>query len=233
MLILAMPKSASTSLMATLGRLHHIPAEQTFFPDRPRASEIQVLHLFHSDVRELDDATARMFGAPGKLFKQHVPPTENNRRLLREQKKIILLRDPDEVVEAYYRGFQRSLVLPPADFAGCADWEGWRRLAETTGLLSDLNTFKDGWVYEQGDNLVIWYRDLVQSPGATINGIEAHFGMPLTEGPIVLDKKRYTRHNWIMNALRNRKWQRTKAKAVLTRLGLMSAVRRFRQILRF
>ena len=58
----------------------------------------------------------------GKLFKQHVPPTENNQRLLRSQKKVIFLCDPDEVVEPFFRRLHRKLTSPPPDFAQCTDW---------------------------------------------------------------------------------------------------------------
>lgn len=222
MLIVAMPKTASTSLMTTLGRLHGIPAEQTVFGDKPKPVEVDVLHLFHSDVRELDLATARTFGMPEKLFKQHVPPTANNRWLLHSLKKTILLREPNEVIEAYFRGMRRGLVSPPKRFAECGDRAAWRRLAEATGLLRDLRRFRDGWLSDDGDNLIIWYSDLIRDPRDSINRIEAHFGLPLTETPVTLDKKRYSRGSLIVNALYNRRWQREKLAKVLRKLGLLS-----------
>lgn len=55
MLVIAIPKSASTSLMKTISKIHQIPNEQyTSLNENEIPDETNVLHEFHSDVRELE-----------------------------------------------------------------------------------------------------------------------------------------------------------------------------------
>jgi hypothetical protein len=86
---------------------------------------------------------------------------------------VILLRDPEEIIGAYERS-------------------GNGQVDETNVLLSELKAFYGGWSQKSKDNLIIRYRELISDPKKTINRIEKFWGIPKTEGPICLEKVRYS-----------------------------------------
>lgn len=105
MLIIAIPKSASTSLVQTIADLHQLRAVQQFdyrFFPFPRGFE--VLCQYHSDMREYDINQIQYWcSSKDVVFKQHIPPTSNNLQLLKKFPKVILLRDVEEIVLSYRR----------------------------------------------------------------------------------------------------------------------------------
>lgn len=124
MLIIAIPKSASTSLMSTLGTIHGVPGRQVFFPDAPLAEGFDVLGRYHSGVREINTTLAARFAGESAVFKQHLPPTPNNVAQLRNRKKVILLREPDAIVAAFRRARRRFLSV---SMTGLISWQTSRR----------------------------------------------------------------------------------------------------------
>ena len=193
MLIIAIPKSASTALMSTLAGLHGVPGTQVFFPNAPRPEGFDVLRRYHSDVRSIDAALAAQFATERQVFKQHLPPTSNNVACLSGCKKVILLREPAAIIAAYRRARQRFLSVSMPGFNPLASEEAWIRRARENGLYTDLERFVSGW----SDNAVvnkriIWYDDLVRDPTRTINAIEGFWGWEITPGPIQLLGRRYS-----------------------------------------
>ena len=179
--------------MKTLGDLHKIPAKQTFFPDQIKPKPYSYLWKCHSDIREITDEQAGLFSDRNQIFKQHVPPTDNNRKLLYDIKKVILLRPANEVVSAYFRGAQKRVhnVLP--DFNGITTQEEFLKKAEINGLLDDLQHFYDTWQEDTGNKLIISYEDLIQSPVDTIQKIEKYWEWSLSDCNVRLAKERYSR----------------------------------------
>lgn len=195
MLIIAIPKSASTALMSTLGSIHGIPGRQVFFPDAPLADGFDVLGRYHSDIREIDTTLAAQFARESEVFKQHLPPTPNNVAQLRNRKKVILLREPDAIIAAYRRSRRRFLSVSMTGFNLLADEQTWLRTAKENGLYRDLDRFIAGWSDAAITNkLVIWYDELVADPTRTIKAIEEFWGLSPTTGPIRLARQRYSGH---------------------------------------
>lgn len=64
MLIVAIPKSASTSLMFTMAKLHHIPAEQPGYPDLNTPDEFRNLGDYHDDIVDLTPHVAKKYPNP-------------------------------------------------------------------------------------------------------------------------------------------------------------------------
>ena len=92
MIIVAIPKSASTSLMLTLGKYHGLEAKQDFsLSENDNPEHCQVLFNLHSDVRELSEEDVARMSDPEKIFKQHIFPSPNNLRLLERVKKVVML----------------------------------------------------------------------------------------------------------------------------------------------
>ncbi len=196
MLIIAIPKSASTSLLDTLGKLHGVPSEQMFFREKPIPSDLRILYRYHSDIREIDAEQAKLFSGRDRFFKQHIPPTINNLQLLRGAKKVILLRKPEEIVGAYYRAYRRGLEMRSKEISDTHTLSEWMQIAEENGLLEDLRWFYKTWLDESQKhtevNLVIKYDDLLRDPKKTMNMVEEFFDFPVSE-EVVLSKKRYSR----------------------------------------
>ena len=204
MLIVGIPKSASTSLMMTLGELHHLPARQVFFPHRPLPQGVRALWRHHSDVREIDADIAGQFADPKRIFKQHLPPTPNNLVLLRDQPKVILLRRPDEIIRAYRRARRRFLSLAMPGFPFWGSEQDWLDRAKENGLYADLEDFVAGWSRRAGDNLlIVWHDELIHEPERVVNEIERFWGLPQTEPPITLSQRRYSRSGYQREALFN------------------------------
>jgi hypothetical protein len=193
MLIVAIPKSASTALMATMGHLHGVPGTQLFFPDRPPPEGFEVLVRYHSDIREIDVDLATKFADRGQVYKQHLPPTPNNVACLGDCKKVILLREPDAIIAAYRRARRRFLSVSMPGFHLLESEEAWLRRSRANGLYGDLSRFVETWSGPSVTNkLVVWYDDLMADPEGKIHAIEAFWGLPHTPGPVRLVQRRYS-----------------------------------------
>lgn len=197
MLIVAMPKSASTSLMVTLGKLHNLRSQQVFFPENAIPSNLRLLHKYHSDIREICESQVCQFSTSRQYYKQHVPPTDHNLRLLFKIKKVILLREPEDIIEAYYRAEMTGVHETRKEFSSGKTIADWHDIAKRKGLLGDLRWFYDTWTDEgirhTDANLIVHYEDLVHNATKIVNDIEQHFGLPRT-GVVNLSKQLYSRY---------------------------------------
>jgi len=139
-LIIAIPKSASTSLVYTLKDLHH---------------------LSNKDI-----------------IKKHTYPSEENLNILRNKKKVILLRKPEECRKAIERGIN-SLIINEDEK------ESW--------LDIDYEGIYNGWLKNiDKKTLLIWHDKLIQEPKKEINKIEEFYGLKKSSR-VKLSKINYSR----------------------------------------
>lgn len=202
MLIIAIPKSASTSLLVTLGKLHHLEAVQDFsfrFNKIPELSNR--IHQVHSDIRELSQNEIEEFCREDQIYKQHIFPSSNNLKLLKNIRKVILLRSPEEILLAYRRGQKQNHNSLPAGYKNNISKTELISKAKNDGFYEDLQYFSDTWkINAKSENtLFIEYKDYIQSPQRTINEIEKFFDLPLTNRKIVPAKARYAIPESIMH----------------------------------
>ena len=146
MLIISIPKSASTSLLTTLARLHKTDGIQLFFKNYIIPVDYQQLGKYHSDLREYGSTDAAIFFDTIKIYKQHIPPTDNNLGLLKNKKKVILLREPKDIVMAYYRADKKLLHEKRKEFENAHTAEEWMQRAKEIGLLQELKKFYENWI---------------------------------------------------------------------------------------
>ena len=125
MLMIAIPKSASTTIMKTIGVIHKFKYTQEKFSDLSRPKDFKSIYGYHSDIRELTPMLVRKFNEKNLVYKQHVLPTENNIKLLAEVKKVILLRDPNDIIRSYKRSVMKHLGEPMEDFVECTSETSW------------------------------------------------------------------------------------------------------------
>jgi hypothetical protein len=193
MLIIAIPKSASTSLMKTLGELYNLPAKQTFFPDQKPPADYSHLWKYHGDIRQITPRQAAKFARRKTIYKQHIPPTRQNRKLLHDVKKVILLRRPIDILSAYFRGAKKGVHNTLADFKDVKTKDECIERAESIGLLDELRQFRQTWKQDTGRKLIITYQELTQSPQKTIARIEDYWDLPVVNQDVELAKERFSR----------------------------------------
>lgn len=230
MLLIAIPKSASTSLMRTLGELHSLDASQDFtFHNNPAPSGSRYLHSIHSDIRKLNKNDVLGFSGNNKIYKQHIYPSSSNMELLHRDRKVVLLREPREVCLAYRRGALKKVHALLPGFSVELGEDEWIERAMETGLYADLEFFFNQWSMSDasGNTLIVDYNRLMKSPKSVIRDIESFWELDLTEDNVVLARERYTRRSWISSTiLKTRKLMKRIAVKALEALGIKDSVRR-------
>ena len=218
MLIISIPKSASTSILKTLSNLHQIEGKQLYFKDYKIPEEYTQLGKYHSDIRDFRVKDIDTFLHKDIIYKQHIPPTSNNLELLRTRRKVVLLRDPTDIVMAYYRAEKKRLHERRKEFENVNNPDEWMQTAENIGLSAELSNFYNTWAEINDEKLIIRYEDLIKDPKRTINSIELYFGLKKTNGKIILAKERYSRGNWFYTFFKiSKKYALKNAKILLNK----------------
>lgn len=193
MLMIAIPKSASTALMETVARAQRLNCDMHYRWDRKPSAEFTAFHIQHQFGWELTDEAVAEFIRPDVLHKSHILPSRNNLHRLEAYEKVVLLRDPAGIIGAYKRGQDTGVYPQKTDvFADCVSLDDWMQRADEIGLLEEFQRFCDAWVSAESDKLVVWFEDLMRDPGREIARIEKYFRWPLS-GTASLLKRKYTR----------------------------------------
>jgi hypothetical protein len=199
MLIIASPKSASSSLAETLSKatglaVCNAAVRGEILRHSPNASDFPVLAQVHpGDLQELTRAQVAQISLYSGIKKHHIPPTRNNLAQLSATRKIILLRPAEDIIGAYWRGFQTGIwPLRHAAFRNASDIETWQSIAGEIGLTRELERFNQGWLDHTGERLLISYQELIAYSRAVIKSILDYFGYP-PQGVPELAKVNYTR----------------------------------------
>ncbi|WP_081212335.1 sulfotransferase domain-containing protein [Salegentibacter sediminis] len=196
MLIIAIPKSASTSLMVTIGELHKLEAVQDFsFRENSPPKSSNKIHLVHSDIRELSQNEIDKFSRKDTFYKQHIFPSANNLKLLKNLPKVVLLRNPKEIIMAYQRGAKRNYNSLPPGYDTKLKKEDLIIKAKRDGFYNDLVYFYDNWNHQTNNRntLIIYYNDFLKNPKKVINEIEKFYNLPITKKNFKPAKARYSK----------------------------------------
>ncbi|WP_431156539.1 sulfotransferase domain-containing protein [Winogradskyella poriferorum] len=196
MLLIAIPKSASTSIMSTIGELHTIEAiQQTAdYKHFPKPNELKYLHNLHSDIREFNKEICQKWVDDKVLYKQHIFPSRNNVELLRNTRKVVLLRDPHEVILAYQRGVESGIHKMFKGFKYGLTSDNWLDKCKKNGLFDDLLLFYNGWKEVNDENtLIVEFEEFKKSPAKIIRSIEVFFDLELTKREFEVHRKRYSK----------------------------------------
>ncbi|MGD1889662.1 MAG: sulfotransferase domain-containing protein [Cyclobacteriaceae bacterium] len=197
MIIIAIPKSASSSLLETVSVLHGLPSQQLDLRQLSTSSDYAGLSHIHQDIVNLEEDTYSLLSDPEHLYKQHIPPTENNIKLLRKEKKVVLLRrNLEDIILAYRRAVKKHIHQKFQDFIDCSSERDWLLRGKEIGLIDELKRFSKGWMKEasQSENChLVYYSDLVNNPKKVLNSIEKFWRLP-TSNQVILSKRRYSRH---------------------------------------
>ena len=143
MLVVSIPKSASTFLLKTLSTLHHKKGYQNNYNNNVFPDSYQLLGKYHIDLMEYDLSDMAIFHDTTKIYKLHIPPIDNSLELLRDKMKVILLEEPQEIVMAYYLANKWLLNERREEFKNAHTSEEWVWNAKEIGLLQELKNFFD------------------------------------------------------------------------------------------
>ena len=216
MLIVAIPKSASSSLLNTLGELHpDLEVLQDFsFRENKIPDQSHKIHSVHSDIREITDFEVSKFKSRDFIYKQHIFPSENNLKALQNIPKVILLRPPEEILKAYKRGALKNHNSLPSGYNARMNSKQIFEKAKKDGFLEDLNFFYNTWISrsETDKTLIVHYSKYLKEPKETINQIEKFFDLPLTKTKVIPARARYSKLSF-------KDYIKTKKKRLKTLLG--------------
>lgn len=173
MILISIPKSASESLQKTLCKSHNLE-----YPNKSHTQKIITKKI----VEEWDKKSA--------LHRVHLFPYKRNQNLLKGKKIVVLLRKPDEIMDAYDRGIKYGIHHLKTELKYYRELWGEKH-------IFDFEGFYYGWLNQRSKNvLVIMYKDLVSNPKKIVNKLERFF--ELTESKKVrLKKEHYTKSVFI------------------------------------
>jgi hypothetical protein len=108
----------------------------------------------------------------------HIMPTKDNIKKYKNSRKVLLMRDPQEVKDSMERGIKTYIHNKE-------DWKNWD--------LNRINEFYYGWIKNIDKNtLLITYDELISNPQKIINKIERFWELPEIK-KVNLLKIRYSR----------------------------------------
>ena len=180
MLLIAQPKSWSSSLLTYMQKVHKLRALQRNLKCQNHLKislQFPKMGDLHCCCVNVNQQTIEHLIKSKEFYRQHIPPTETNLQLLLKYKdKIaVLLRKPIESYYAYFRGMKKGYHPQNIDMY-------------SPELLQELEMFYH--IYKKLNFFVI------ESPltNEKINAIEKFYGLKETPNPIsLLPKEKYTR----------------------------------------
>ena len=122
-------------------------------------SEYKYLRQHHSDICDFDIHFYYKFcnfldNNPKTICKQHFPPTEFNKMYLRDFKKIIILRNTDEILNKY-----KNIVSSHYDYL-------------KKGLTKELDNWRSGWINEP-NVLTIEFDEITRNTYTQLKKVES------------------------------------------------------------
>lgn len=184
MLLIAQPRSASTSLMDTIQRASGVKSCQKFNNGKQSYKKIyrapdgyNFLQHHHSDFRDIPfNHILDRINDPSAVYKQHFPPTNETLKGIRDTGKnvVILLRDPEAGMNSYKK----------------------LNVGKYKESLADLKEFNERYRTLSGLQhvFIITYEELIENVSASMTKILNHLSLPVPPDidKLELSKKRTT-----------------------------------------
>ena len=198
MLIIAMPKSASSSLARTLARAHGLD-ERNDELNADHPPQFVDRHLlaqeFHPYPAVPTEVLRSIATDPRRLNKLHLFPTPAVLEAVRGTPVVVLLRDPADIIDAEFRARVTGIHPPTRSMPRVGSLRGWRRAAIRGGLLTSLEELEAGWIEAAtrtpDELLVVRHRDVLDDPDGTLGACQQFLGLPEVAG-LTLLKERWT-----------------------------------------
>lgn len=204
MLVIAIPKSASTSLLRSYAKRHGLRSfmgsegyvRNELIYDVPYSANYHLLSKYHfTDFKEVDNFMVDKYLHNCCIYKSHIAPTIHNKKTLEKIKKVVLLRNPMEIISAYYRAEKKKIHRQKEEFKNIHTEKDWIQEAKNNGLLEELNNFYHIWKNTNDEyTLIIGYTELVENPNNVFLKMDRFYGLPEIEGDTELLKEKYSRY---------------------------------------
>lgn len=211
MLIIATPKSASTSFVDTFAKsvgLEWFMGSQGEQREKllksPGSAEYAILASYHiTDFKELDSESLSLYLSEDKIYKKHIAPTSNNISLLQDKKFVVLLRSPVDVIKAYRRAERRKIHTKKNEFSDCKSIRDWIKRSKEIGLYKELEDFNSKW-RDSGLGMVLEFNEYVNQPKEYIKKAALYLGLNVLFSVSELSRQKYSRglKSWIKYKLR-------------------------------
>lgn len=180
MLLIAQPKSASTSLISTLCQISKKKMILGTKTDK-KCKEFEELQKCHSIMGEKDYTFfEKVIRDKRKIYREHILPTSMHLRILEkfDDPILILLRKPEDSFDSYVRMFNKNK-------------NNWiNRKILLTDLKQFYHTYINSHLNFKSNFLIIFYSDLVLNYENTIKQVLTHLRLHGTILP--LQKRKYT-----------------------------------------
>lgn len=237
MLIIAMPKSASSSLARTIARAHGL-AEQNDDINAEHPPQFPAAHRLAQELHPYPAVSADTLRGivtdRSALRKLHLFPTEPVLEAIMDEPVVVLLRDPAEVVDAEFRAFIAGIHPLAPSMPRTASLER-SRAAAAGGLLASLRSFAEEWravaAARPQQVLLIDHLEVVRDPSRVLAACERHFGLPPSSG-LELLRERWSGVDPSLHS-RSGSWaHRWATVVILARRAVRGARRRLRRLAR-
>lgn len=181
MLLIAIPKSAGTSLVHTVGRILKIK----IFEGMPKwtydinCEDYPELQKYHSIMPERSSRfLERVTRSKTEIYREHLLPTERHLNILKKinRKVVVLLRKPDDIIDSYKRLKKSNKI-------------------NFEQLQKDIQKFYDEYLkYDKKNNnmLIIHYELLIKYYQLTMKNIFKFWDLKMPKKFPSLAKKNFT-----------------------------------------
>lgn len=152
-----------------------------------------------TDFKEIQQFMVEKYKNPNCIYKSHIAPSENNKKYLKSIKKVVLLREPVDVIKAYYRADAKNIHSKKTEFYNLLSEHDWVKKAEEIGLIGELESFYTGWKRNcnSEETLLINYDELIDNPNEVFLKMDRFYGLPEYENQTELLKEKYSRNSKI------------------------------------
>lgn len=182
MLLIAQPKSASTSLVHTLGQILRLQVKEGI-PKKPyeiNCDGFPEIQKHHSNMVERSGLFLnQVINGRKKIFREHIIPTKRHLKIIKKINKnvVVLLRKPEDSLDSYLRMVKLKTNT------------------DKEQLGKDLKNFNEKYIEFAKDNnkiLIITFEELMFHYWHTMKKIIEHFGLKMPKKIIPLQKRKYT-----------------------------------------
>ena len=196
-LIIAMPKSASSSLARTLAR-HHGLDERNDDINAEHPPQFLDRHLLLQELHPFPDVPSeelRTIVADGSaLRKLHLFPTPGVQSAIADGRTVVLLREPMAVVDAEFRAVVNGIHRRTPSMPRTTSIARWRTVAVEKGLLDSLEELRESWRALASGHpgvLLLDFREVMSDPSEALSRCAEHLGIPVPD-ELPLLRERYS-----------------------------------------